>query len=309
MGYGYLDEIPAPYALKYLNPATYWNLIAVGLNLPRRWPKRFVRGFERLWDDVAAQLDVRLRTSIAAIDRGGPVRIHLTDAEFIEFDYLVLACPLNSDTLGRFVTLSREEADLFKRIIVNKYAVTSYAILNLRLPKRIVGMAPIPDIGYPWAITQQYADNEFVQFYSRLDSTHATSKANVIDLIRQFTKALGAVLPEDYTALQWNGAISRMSPWTTSAAASMIDLRDCKVNRTHFIAAASPRSSWWKQSSNIPDDWLKHTFNDSAKCGAGGWGERGAGRSGRKKARRGGPAGRNSRVSICRSARFLYICQ
>ena len=50
MGYGHLDEIPAPYALKYLSLATYRNLLAASLGLPRRWPKRFVNGFERLWD-------------------------------------------------------------------------------------------------------------------------------------------------------------------------------------------------------------------------------------------------------------------
>jgi hypothetical protein len=69
MGYGYLDEIPTPYPLKFLGLATYCNLLAVGLGLPTRWPKRFVNGFERLWRDISAQLDVRLGADITRIDR------------------------------------------------------------------------------------------------------------------------------------------------------------------------------------------------------------------------------------------------
>jgi hypothetical protein len=198
MGYGYLDEIPAPYALKYLSLATYWNLITVGLGLPRRWPKRFVDGFQRLWERVAEQLNVRLGVEITAIDRGGPIRVHLNSAEVMEFDYLILACPLDCGSLGRFLTLSGEEVDLFKRIIANDYIVTSYALPDLRLPKRIVGMFPVPDIGQPWAITQQYADNEFVQFYTRVDNRHAARQDSVVEGIRRCVTVLGAVLPAEY---------------------------------------------------------------------------------------------------------------
>jgi hypothetical protein len=111
----------------------------------------------------------------------------------MEFDYLVLACPLAISTLDRFLTLSAEERDLFGRIIVNPYVVTSYAIAKLRPPERIVGMWPIPKIGQPWATTQQYADSEFVQFYTRLDDWTAESKTTVIDAVGQLVRAFGAV--------------------------------------------------------------------------------------------------------------------
>jgi hypothetical protein len=198
MGYGYLDEIPAPYALKYLGLATCWNLVAVALGLPTRWPKRFVDGFECLWTNVAKQLDVRLGADITAVDRRGPIQIQINKAGAMEFDYLILACPLKSELLERFLALSDEERDLFKRIVVNDYVVTSYAIPNLQLPRRIVGMTPIPEMGRPWAITRQYADNDFVQFYTRLDHLHEGSKDNVVDAIGRFVTALGADLPESY---------------------------------------------------------------------------------------------------------------
>ena len=205
MGYGYLDTIAAPYALKYMSVPTFWNLIAVTLGLPRRWPKRFVNGFERLWTDVAAQLNIRLGARITAVERGEHIRIHLDNADTMEFDYLVLACPLDAGTLGRFLVLSNEERELFGRITINPYVVTCYAMTNLQLPERIVGMWPIPKIGQPWAMTRQYGDNEFVQFYTRLDERNADSKINVISAIREYVVALGAALPEDYiTYNEWD---------------------------------------------------------------------------------------------------------
>jgi predicted NAD/FAD-binding protein len=198
MGYGYLDEIPAPYALKYLSPATFRNLLAVGLGLPTRWPRRFVAGFQRLWEAVAERLDVRLGTDVAAIDRDGPVRVHCSNMGVMEFDCLILACPLNVELLERFIRLSLEERDLFGRIVVNRYVVTSYAIPNLQLPRRIVGMTPVPDMGRPWAMTKQYADNDFVQFYTRLHNVGEDCKESVIDAIRRLVVSLGAALPENY---------------------------------------------------------------------------------------------------------------
>jgi hypothetical protein len=205
MGYGYLDAIAAPYALKYMTPLTFWNLIAVSLGLPTRWPKRFVNGFQQLWTDIAAQLNIRLGARITAVDRGEHIRVHFSNASSMEFDYLVLACPLDIGTLGRFLALSNKERELFGRTTVNPFIVTSYAIADLQLPERIVGMWPIPRIGQPWAITRQYADNEFVQFYTRLDEHDPTSKATVIDAIRQCVEALDGVLPESYiTYDEWS---------------------------------------------------------------------------------------------------------
>jgi Flavin containing amine oxidoreductase len=204
MGYGYLDEIPAPYALKYLSLATYWNLVVASLDLPRSWPKRFVNGFERLWDALAHHIDIRRGVTITSIERNGTIEVRIEGATALEFDYLFLACPLDVHTLDRFLRLSDEEAGLFKRITNNKYVVTSYAIADLHLPQRIVGMWPIPEMGVPWAFTQQYADSQLVQFYTRLDRSGGT-KATVIEGINRCVTALGATLPENYlTYDEWN---------------------------------------------------------------------------------------------------------
>jgi len=205
MGYGYLDEIPTPYALKFLGLATYCNLLAVGLGLPTRWPKRFVNGFERLWRNISAQLDVRLGADITRIDRAGPIRVYFRDDKMMEFDYLLLACPLNTDVTNSFLSLSNEERDLFSRIIVNSYVVASCAIPNLRLPRRIVGMSPTPEVAQPWAMMQQFADNDFVQFYTRLRDSEAGSRKKVLDAIDLFIARLGAKRSTDFiTYDEWS---------------------------------------------------------------------------------------------------------
>jgi Flavin containing amine oxidoreductase len=205
MGYGYLDEIPAPYALKFLGLATYSNLLAVGLGLPTRWPKRFVNGFERLWRDISAQLDVRLGADITRIDRDGLIRVYLRDDRTMEFDYLLLACPLNTDVTNSFLSLSDEERDLFNRIIVNPYVVASCAIPDLRVPRRIVGMSPTPKVTEPWAMTQQFVHNDFVQFYTRLGNFEADSRKRVLDAIDRFVARLGAKRSTDFmTYDEWH---------------------------------------------------------------------------------------------------------
>jgi hypothetical protein len=52
--------------------------------------------------------------------------------------------------LGQILKLSAEESGLFNRIVVNKYVVTSYAMPDLRLPRRIIGMSPTPEIEHPF---------------------------------------------------------------------------------------------------------------------------------------------------------------
>jgi hypothetical protein len=123
----------------------------------------------------------------------------------MEFDYLLLACPLNTDVMNSFLSLSNEERDLFSRIIVNSYVVASCAIPNLRLPRRIVGMSPTPKVAEPWAMTQQFANNDFVQFYTRLRNAEADSRKEVLDAIDRFVARLGAKRSTDFiTYDEWH---------------------------------------------------------------------------------------------------------
>ena len=84
---------------------------------------------------------------------------------------------------------------MFKRVIAHEYVVTTYVLPGLRLPKRIVGMVLVPQMGQPWALTQQFADSDLVQFYTRLNCGYPELQESVIAEIRHWTNALGVALP------------------------------------------------------------------------------------------------------------------
>ncbi len=204
MGYGYLDEVPAPYALKYMSIKTFFNLVIVGLGWPTSWPKRFVDGFQRFWERIATGLDVRLNVGIDRIERDGIIRVFVNASEEpLEFDKLILACPMTLDVLTRFLTLSKKEEELFRLVIINPYCLTSHVDTGLELPERIVGMLPLPELGKPFAITQQFQDNSLVQFYSRMDQEHTITKERVLEGIREYIQRLGGRAGDYHTYNEW----------------------------------------------------------------------------------------------------------
>lgn len=114
-GFGFEEqEIPAAYVFNVL------PRLARGGNLATLWDPSSVRlqhldeGFGELWRRVAVGLDVRLGAHVRSIRRdGGVVRVR-TDSQEIEFDRLILACPLD-DALG-FLDASADERRLFEKI-------------------------------------------------------------------------------------------------------------------------------------------------------------------------------------------------
>lgn len=162
MGYGRLQDIPAPYVITYLDVRTFRDLLFYGARLPRRWPRRFIDGFQRLFERMAWHLDVRTSTEVLGVvrdDEGVWVAVHLPGGEgwlhgrrrteqeaqdadpeseerlaaiagqkdgyhVLKFDRLVLACPLQ-DAEG-FLDLSPEEDALIDRIVLNPFATSTY---------------------------------------------------------------------------------------------------------------------------------------------------------------------------------------
>ncbi len=204
MGYGYVRcpdghdiderercEISTPYALKYMTLKTFVPMVFKFSPLMRLipWPKRFVLGYQRLWELVSYRLNVRLNTDILHIERDDDgVHVTLRQREQIlnsvrpsnptthHYDYLVLACPLSLDVLSRttsegdpMLDLSSEESGLFKKVITYSYALSSCSVKGWQksLP-RILCTLPLTKEGSPWAITRQMENSEMTQFYSRI---------------------------------------------------------------------------------------------------------------------------------------------
>ncbi len=215
MGYGYLHEIPAIYALKYMTLETFGTLVTYGAGLELGWPKRFVKGFQRFWEKVSWELDVRLNVDIQSIQRGAGIEVHFTAVEQIvdgfeqsehhaTFDWLILACPLTLDVLDTALGLdvSATERQLFEQIVLNPYALTTYAIPGLTLPTRVMNVVPLDDLGNPWFIAQQFKENDLIAFYSRIDRHDQRDpdviKADILERIGTTVQNLGGELPPDY---------------------------------------------------------------------------------------------------------------
>lgn len=161
MGYGRLDEIPAPYVITYLDVRTFRDLLLYGARLPRRWPRRFVDGFQRLFERMSWHLDVRVSTEVLGVLRdesgvwvairrpagegwthGRPTQVedgasapesvrtrlqeeaNTDDLQVLPFDRLVLACPLQD--AESFLDVSDDERALLDRIVLNPFATSTY---------------------------------------------------------------------------------------------------------------------------------------------------------------------------------------
>ena len=164
MGYGRLEDIAAPYALRYMSPRTFLPMVfgrppfrwIVG-----SWPRRFTDGFQRLWERVSWRTDIRLNVNITQITRSPTgVRIemeypeqqlnndrlvHITD----EYDYLILACPLTPDVFSELGLIPHaSEHAISDAIQINPYCMTTFWIDQMNM-QPIAPILPLPDQGVP----------------------------------------------------------------------------------------------------------------------------------------------------------------
>ncbi|SEF97919.1 NAD(P)-binding protein [Algoriphagus boritolerans] len=226
MGYGRLDEIPAPYALTYMSIPTFWNMLVFGAGLPTRWPKRFIYGFQRFWQKVSWNLTVIKSAEIKKIERGNEVIIHFdvpehnmndknTRTEVREFDYLIVAVPLTfnivsnlfSDKLdlGKPCSLTDQEKRLFGKVVTNPYCMTTFIIKDLSLKRRLINILPVQKIGYPYVVTQQFPGNPLVSFYSRTTERDQPDRKGIIAAAEALILKWGRVVSEDdlFTHDRW----------------------------------------------------------------------------------------------------------
>jgi hypothetical protein len=113
-GYGYFDEVPAAYVLKYLDLHMVECIVAPTRRM--EWP----RGAETLWSRLAAKHDVHTGTTVRRVTRGDTVRVE-TDRGTWEFDALILTSPLDR-SLG-FLDATPTERRLFSQIRTYDYDV------------------------------------------------------------------------------------------------------------------------------------------------------------------------------------------
>jgi monoamine oxidase len=217
-GYGDLDEIAALYALRYLSPLTFLSLLLSAARFSWIVPsrlllRRFRFGFQRFWERVAWDLNVRLDIEIETIERDpdagitvtyrhptqllGSAISHTTDRT--RFDYLVIACPLIRSELESFLSLTEEERQLQEKIRFIPYAVASFEVADVVLPERVAFHLPLPARGAPMIVYQAHPDNELMAFYARLptENPSADDELRFRRQIERCVQAFGGRIRDD----------------------------------------------------------------------------------------------------------------
>ena len=212
MGYGEVDEIAAPYALKYMSLGSFASMVLrqvpiLGIFFP--WPRRFVYGFQRMWEAVSWRLNVRHDVEVTSIRRypeanppadsdpapepAHPIRIDLrypvgifNQNEFNDatlwFDHLVVATA-RAHSLAHELDIDDEEHALLLPVNTYGFCMTTFhPEPGFKPPRPVVCVLPFrlePDpmsnLPRPWAVVQLWGDDTpMLQCYTKLPEQLAT---------------------------------------------------------------------------------------------------------------------------------------
>ena len=125
-GYGYFDEIPAAYVLKYLDFQTTMNFVKINL-----WTWK--EGTQWIWEQLNAKLKnpARLGSNIEKVERrDGKVYVTVNGVEE-EYDKIIVTAPLHiPDTradgqrgMDEYFDVREDEKELFSKIDYERYDV------------------------------------------------------------------------------------------------------------------------------------------------------------------------------------------
>lgn len=154
-GYGYYEEVAAAYVLKYMTILRPFSTIV--------YPFREYQdtGYRGLWEKVAGRLDVRRSCPPSSITRGDTVTVRTRD-DALEFDALILACPL--DDALEVIDASPEEKELFSKI--RYYDYHAFAGFTEDLPVARYGLIPGARPGRTMFWYRRWPDRNLCTFYS-----------------------------------------------------------------------------------------------------------------------------------------------
>jgi predicted NAD/FAD-binding protein len=193
-GYGYFDEVPAAHVLKYMNAAMRRACFATGEVF-------FVDGgFDRLWREVAEELDVRRGESVRTIVRNDDeVRVE-TDRGEHRFEVLILACA--PDRLLDALDADAEEAGLFGELLRNEYWTVLADVDGL--PERSAYLPEHLDrsgAGRLSVAVRRYRDLDSYLLYTMTDAS--PDAAAVAATLREDVEAQGARVRDVVASERW----------------------------------------------------------------------------------------------------------
>jgi len=126
-GYGYFDEIPAAYVLKYLDMHTILEFVAI-----RLWTWK--QGTQSIFEGVNAKLkhQARLNCNISKVTRTKDKVSVTVNGKVEEYDKIIVTAPLQF--LPDYFDATKEEKDLFSKIDYERYDVLATTIKEGHYP-------------------------------------------------------------------------------------------------------------------------------------------------------------------------------
>jgi len=115
-GYGYFDEIPAGYVIKYLDFQTCMNFVKINL-----WTWK--DGTQSIWEHLDAKLKnhARLNSAITRVERRGGKVYVTVNGEAEEYDKIIVTAPLQF--MPEYFDATEKETELFSKIDYERYDV------------------------------------------------------------------------------------------------------------------------------------------------------------------------------------------
>lgn len=191
-GYGYADEIPAVYAMKYMDFKTIGRFSRSDLFT-------FKDGVQQLWERVAERHDVERDSQVTGIRRGDEVEVEV-NGEKRHFDQLILACPL--DDALRFIDASEDEKALFSKIENYDYRVFACSIDGLpRDTGYIQENLSKEKIGHPMIWYNRHPDADVYTLYVLGDGKMTND--HVLENIKQDLGQLGGNVTKVHQVANW----------------------------------------------------------------------------------------------------------
>lgn len=191
-GYGYWEEVPTAYVLKYCD----WESLKSYL---RRGFYTFPDGIQKLWKKVAERHDVRYNTQIKHIERNNHITVQTSNGK-LEFDELLLSCPL--DNALSFIDGTDLEDALFSKIRYNDYQ--TYACIVDDFPNQ-TGFIPdhfrAAKKGHPMFWYRRYNGSNLYTIYVLGD--WKMTEAQITENIKTTINKLGGKLIKVHSVDRW----------------------------------------------------------------------------------------------------------
>ncbi len=218
-GYGYLSEIPAVYALKYMNVINFATLLYLGLmdilHIKPMWSKRLTNSIQNLMKELSKEVpDLRLGVDVIKVERGAskddPVIVSIKDKkskkkETIEFDKLVIAIPQELRDLS-FLDITPDESEVFEKVVHFDYYTISCEVKdfsrNFFLQILNDRKFQIPASGFPIMISKVWDESDIALFYSY--SKEKTSEKEIVRKLKEYTKKINRRIVQIVDVIKWD---------------------------------------------------------------------------------------------------------